>query len=150
MTKQESANEYTKYIDEHIANVKKAFNEYAPVLCSLLVMYDNGYTSKDDIHNDPSVYDEINQLYIQLSKQIQSHDLSKYSAEEFGLYRRKSYKADGEEKRSDYEFNKYINKIRMLACDIYIHRNMFENEKDYGVPMNRIKDTYTLIREPYI
>lgn len=51
---------------------------------------------------------------------------------------------------SDYEFNKYINKIRMLACDIYIHRNMFENEKDYGVPMNRIKDTYTLIREPYI
>ena len=120
MTKQESANEYTKYIDEHIANIKKAFNEYAPVLCSLLVMYDNGYTSKDDLHNDPSVYDEINQLYIQLSKQIQSHDLSKYSAEEFGLYRRKFYKADGEEELSDYEFNK--------AWLHHIHNNLHHPE----------------------
>ena len=83
MTKQESANEYTKYIDEHINNVKKAFNEYAPILCGLLVIYDGNYTSKEDVHNDPDINDEINQLYMQLTKQVQHHDSSKYNIEEF-------------------------------------------------------------------
>lgn len=51
---------------------------------------------------------------------------------------------------SDYEFNNYLSRIRMLPCDIFIHRNMYNNEKDYGVPMNRIKDTVSVIREPYL
>ena len=106
MTKQESANEYKKYIDEHITNIKKAFNEYAPILCGLLVIYDGNYTSKEDVHNDPDINDVINQLYMQLTKQVQHHDSSKYNIEEFDLYRHKFYKADGEEELSDYEFNK--------------------------------------------
>jgi hypothetical protein len=41
-------------------------------------------------------------------------------------------------------------KIQLLPSDIYIHRNMFEGEKDYGVPLNRIKDSVRIIRETYI
>lgn len=41
-------------------------------------------------------------------------------------------------------------KIQLLPSDIYIHRNIFEGEKDYGVPLNRIKDSVRIIRETYI
>lgn len=40
----------------------------------------------------------------------------------------------------DYFINKLINAVGMLPTDIYIHRNSFGNEKDYGVPKDRIKD----------
>lgn len=51
---------------------------------------------------------------------------------------------------SDNEFDRLIlNKIGMLPCAIYIHRNIFENEKDYGVPLNRIKDSCVKVSEPY-
>lgn len=35
-------------------------------------------------------------------------------------------------------------KIQLLPGDIYIHRNVYAGEKDFGVPLNRIKD---IIRE---
>lgn len=39
------------------------------------------------------------------------------------------------------------NKIQYLPSTIYIHRNMFDGEKDYGVPIDRIKDCVKIINE---
>lgn len=51
---------------------------------------------------------------------------------------------------NDYEFNYVLNIIHTLPCDIYIHRNIYDGEKDFGVPMSRIKDSVRLIREEYL
>lgn len=40
-----------------------------------------------------------------------------------------------------------INKVNILPCDIYIHRNTFDGEKDFGVPANRIKDSIRVIKD---
>lgn len=49
---------------------------------------------------------------------------------------------------TDYEFNRDVLRvIGLLPCNIYIHRNIFEGEKDYGVPLNRIKDSVRLIKD---
>ena len=49
---------------------------------------------------------------------------------------------------NEYELARLItNKISMLCGDIYIHRNSFQGEKDYGVPMYRINDSFRLIHE---
>ena len=74
--------EYRQYIIEHQKNVKKAFNEYGILLCN-----------------------ELKVSIGQISLQIQSHDESKFSEEEFNIYRRKFFKKDDEEEISDYEFN---------------------------------------------
>lgn len=47
----------------------------------------------------------------------------------------------------DNEFYYVQSKVQLLPCDIYIHRNMCDGEKDYGVPMSRIKDSVKVIRE---
>lgn len=47
----------------------------------------------------------------------------------------------------DYFQYNVINKIQILPSNIYIHRNTFINEKDFGVPMNRIKMHTKEIRE---
>lgn len=41
-------------------------------------------------------------------------------------------------------------KIQLLPSNIFIHRNIKENEKDFGVPMNRIKDSIRVINEQYV
>lgn len=52
---------------------------------------------------------------------------------------------------SDFELNNLITRsIKMLACDIVIHRNRYQNEKDYGVPPSRIIDTIRIIKESNI
>lgn len=66
---------YRKYIDKHIANVQKAFNEYGQELCKRL---------KID--------------YRRLATCVSDHDKSKYSEEEFEGYRRWYYPTDEEEK----------------------------------------------------
>ena len=38
-----------------------------------------------------------------------------------------------------------LSRISNLPCDKYIHRNIFDGEKDFGVPMNRIKDSVKFI-----
>ena len=35
----------------------------------------------------------------------------------------------------------------MLPCNIFIHKNIQQDEKDYGVPMDRIKDSVRMIKE---
>lgn len=52
---------------------------------------------------------------------------------------------------NDYELNKLVlNSINLLSANVYIHRNMCINEKDYGVPKDRIKDQVSVIYEKEI
>lgn len=48
---------------------------------------------------------------------------------------------------NDYEFRNTEYRINKLPCNIFIHRNIYQDEKDYGVPLNRIKDSVRMIRE---
>lgn len=48
---------------------------------------------------------------------------------------------------NDYEFSKVINILNMLPCNKYIHRNIHTDEKDYGVPKDRIQDAVRYIPE---
>ena len=42
----------------------------------------------------------------------------------------------------DYELDKdFLSKLDLFSADIFVHRNMQDNQKDYGVPMDKIKDT---------
>lgn len=41
---------------------------------------------------------------------------------------------------SDYEFNYVLRTVYGLNCDIFLHRNVYEGEKDFGVPIDRIKE----------
>lgn len=40
----------------------------------------------------------------------------------------------------DNNLKSIVNQLRIYGCNIYIHRNRFNGEKDYGVPLNRIYD----------
>ena len=40
-----------------------------------------------------------------------------------------------------------LKSITLLPADIYIHRNRFNGEKDFGVPLNRIIDSFEVINE---
>ena len=49
---------------------------------------------------------------------------------------------------SDYTLERtVISRVRNLPGDILIHRNAMDGEKDYGVPINRIRDSVRLIRD---
>ena len=41
---------------------------------------------------------------------------------------------------SDYFMRGIVNTLKVFGCDIYIHRNVYQNEKDFGVPRDRIVD----------
>lgn len=75
MTREESVNAYKEYVDNHIANVKKAFDKYGEKLCNALNV---------DIER--------------LKAMIEIHDKSKYSEEEFEGYRVFFYKSDEDNK----------------------------------------------------
>lgn len=42
--------------------------------------------------------------------------------------------------QKQYEINNVINKCIKLRCPLYEHHNIYNGEKDYGVPMNKIND----------
>ena len=42
---------------------------------------------------------------------------------------------------SDISINSICNYLSAFEIDFYIHRNQYNNEKDYGVPKERIIDT---------
>lgn len=51
---------------------------------------------------------------------------------------------------TDYQFEKNVlRRVRLLPADIIIHRNAMEGEKDYGVPLSRIKDSYRILKDAY-
>lgn len=74
--------EYAMYITEHMKNVKSAFAKYGKMMCELLET--DYYTVSDLINN---------------------HDSSKFSEEEFDLYRKYFFPNNYEEKISEFEFN---------------------------------------------
>lgn len=73
MTKEESIQEYKEYIVAHIVNVKRAFKDYGEELCKRLSI-------------DPR----------KLEWQLEDHDRSKYSKEEFEPYRAHWHPCDDE------------------------------------------------------
>lgn len=52
---------------------------------------------------------------------------------------------------NDYTLNSlFIRTVNLLPCNIFIHRNIYNGEKDYGVPLCRIKDSVRVIYEKNI
>jgi hypothetical protein len=51
---------------------------------------------------------------------------------------------------SDKDFFDIQRKIQLLPANIFIHRNTYPGEKDFGVPMNRIIDSVRVINETQI
>lgn len=47
---------------------------------------------------------------------------------------------------NDNEFAFTLQVVSQLPCHIYVHRNVFPGEKDYGVPMNKITDHSSRVR----
>lgn len=89
--------EYKEYVDDHIANVRKAFNFYGEALC-------------DRLHLDID----------RLADMVDDHDKSKYSAEEFEGYR--CYFYPTEEESADPE-TKAFNKKKFDAAWLHHLRN---------------------------
>lgn len=59
------------------------------------------------------------------------------------------YYPDKDVTDSDF-FKSTQQKVNLLPANIYIHRNMYPGEKDYGVPMNKITDTVKVIYESQV
>ena len=89
LLKLEKEKEYKNYIDTHITNVKKAFDE----------LYSNNWINST---YNADILDALNTL----KNIIDEHDLSKYSDEEFDAYRRYFYPINEQEKNDaeqDYQ-----------------------------------------------
>ena len=60
----------------------------------------------------------------------------------------------GQVKHKKQDYNKIKDDIKILNSGInqywidhaYIHRNMYPDEKDFGVPANRIKESYIQVK----
>ena len=50
----------------------------------------------------------------------------------------------------DSKLESLLNKINLLPTNMYIHRNVFEGEKDFGVELCKIKEVVKFIPEVYI
>ena len=74
--------EYMDYIEEHLANVKTAFQKYGDRLCQ-----------------------ELNISKFELERNIYNHDMSKFSSDEFDAYRNYFYPCSDETKDKE-SFNK--------------------------------------------
>ena len=42
---------------------------------------------------------------------------------------------------SQYELQYFIDKIKNIGINVYIHRNSYPGEKDFGVPINKIQES---------
>ena len=111
--------EYRDYILEHCNNVKKAFQVYGELLCNEL-----GLNLQD------------------MQNQINEHDESEWSTEEFELYRMKFFPNPGEE-ISDFNFN--------VAWLHHIHYNphhpqhwIYYNEDNNSVSVYPMPNNYIL------
>ena len=51
------------------------------------------------------------------------------------------YYPDNDESGSNDVMSRIANVFKPLGIDVYIHRNLFDGEKDFGVPLNRIKES---------
>lgn len=81
---------------------------------------------------------KINNIYISCGGKGYHNALS-FILQEFGIINFEMHYYPDKDV-DDYFVNRLIDSISMLSSNIYIHRNSFNGEKDYGVPLNRIKD----------
>ena len=94
--------EYKKYLANHIAGVKEAYEKYGMEMIKCLFPAD-----------EPSVIDD---LYTTIKYTIiEKHDSSKYENLEFSIYRQKFYPIEGEPKVDNDEF--------IMAWLHHIHNN---------------------------
>lgn len=98
-------NDYLEYIDLHIANVQKAFNNLFVSRAMSLVL--PGYTKLD-----------TEKILRSLRVCVLSHDQSKYSDEEFYSYRKKYYPTNKESRETDQNV---IDKINTESEEAWIH-----------------------------
>lgn len=90
-TVKEAEQEYTDYINEHIKNVAKAWEEVKEKCKDVISEYTCGY---------PDV------TMAMIDSNIQTHDLSKFSKEEFDAYRKNFYPINEDEKKeNENDFN---------------------------------------------
>ena len=79
--------EYINYIEEHILNVKKAWDEIKEKCKDMRFMYDDFY-------------------YFSIDGEIDCHDLSKMSEEEFIQYRKAFFPTENEKENGKYDMSK--------------------------------------------
>lgn len=110
--------EYRDYINEHILNVKLAFKVYGELICN-----------------------ELGLQLQEIANQVDEHDESKWSHEEFDLYRIKFFPEPDEPKISDQEFN--------IAWLHHIHYNphhpehwVYYNEESNRITVYDMPDNY--------
>ena len=110
--------EYRNYIIEHINYVKLAFKNYGELICN-----------------------ELDLDLQEMANQVDDHDESKWSDEEFDLYMRKFFPESKESKISDQEFN--------IAWLHHIHYNphhpehwIYYDEEKNHVTVYNIPDKY--------
>ena len=51
---------------------------------------------------------------------------------------------------TDYQFERYLSPLKQMGVDLYIHRNLYPGEKDFGVPMYRIKESIRYIKGSFL
>lgn len=66
---------------------------------------------------------------------------------EFGLINYELHFYPDRDVNDNYFRRLILNTFLLLPTDIYIHRNIFEDEKDYGVPITKIKEDISIIWE---
>ena len=79
-TKSESRKAYDMYVQEHINNVRSAFDIFGLELCELVI----------EKRNNKNISD-AKSLYYKVENVLSSHDKSKYDIEEFDAYAAKFY-----------------------------------------------------------
>ena len=55
------------------------------------------------------------------------------------------YYPDNDESGSKEVMDKMVHYLKPFNCPIYIHRNMYEGQKDFGVDLNHIKESVILM-----
>lgn len=80
-----STRKYLAYIEDHLSNVARAFNEVCEKCKDFAVIYDD-------------------HLFWQLRREVLFHDVSKFSDEEFMPYRREFYKIEEYEEQNGKSF----------------------------------------------
>ena len=108
MTRAAAIEGYKEYVDLHISNVKRAFKEFGEELCKRLSI---------DARK--------------LEWQIEDHDRSKYTEEEFNGYRLNFYKSD-EDEESEEEVAGLFDKAWLHHCQVNSHHPefwLYEDEK---------------------
>lgn len=119
--------EYLEYIAEHIENVRLA---YTNLICNPAIRLEvEGYS-----------YNDITRIIDELAEEIQKHDQSKYSNEEFYAYRHKFYptEIEAEKIKMNPEYAEFVNEAFEAAWQHHYEHNPHHPKYHRGNEMNLI------------